>query len=319
MRRLHRYSRTSRVDLAANVTAHLRLDRTDGTPLLNFVVTTGPDAFRVSDRPGDDSLPPPAAPGVRYLHAVGDSYTMGWGVDASSSYPAQLAWLLPPELRVVNLGVDGFGTLAATAKSMALAERYPPAHAVYLFVPNDFSDDEQARAVEQRPAAVHWAHEALDVLRRHSALASTPFALRYRLQFRVGPARGEPRSFSDAAAVPERLLVTAPPQDTWPAPLRTRPSFVRLLEYRGFLEARGATLTVLVLSTHSESLEMLRFCREQGITALLIEAPPEMRLVDEGHFNALGNRALARLVARLVMHPAAAPGTSEVGADARPH
>jgi hypothetical protein len=38
---------------------------------------------------------------------------------------------------VLNLGVDGFGAIGATAKSQELAERYPPACAVYLFSPND--------------------------------------------------------------------------------------------------------------------------------------------------------------------------------------
>ncbi len=300
MRRLHRYSRTSRVDLAAGESVRLRLDRSDGSPLLNFFVTTGEDAFRVADRPGDDDLPPPGAPGIRYVHAVGDSYTMGWGVDGSSSWPAQLAWLLPPELRVVNLGVDGFGTKGATAKSMALASRYPPAHAVYLFVPNDFEDDERATAVAGRPALVHLANEALDAVRRHTAIAAVPFAIRYRTQFRVGPARPAAGGFDAAAADPGRLMVAAPPEAVLPRPDPGRPSFVALLAYRRFLEARAADLTVLVLSTQPESLEALRFCREQGIPAVVVEAPPDMRLADEGHFNARGNRALAALVARLL-------------------
>ena len=299
MRRLHRYSRTSRVDLAPGESVHLRIDRSDGSPLLNFLVTTGADGFRVADRPGDDDLPPPAAPGIRrYVHAIGDSYTMGWGVDASSSWPAQLSGLLPKELRVVNLGVDGFGAVGATAKSMALASRYPPAHAVYLFVPNDFEDDERAVAVAGRPALVHLATEALDAVRRHTAIAAVPFAIRYFMQFRVGPAR--PADGAGTAADPARLMVAAPPTSALPTPDPRRPTFSAMAGYWRFLQERGAELTVLVLSTQPQSLETLRFCRERGIPAVLVEVPPEMRLADEGHFDARGNRALAGLVARLL-------------------
>lgn len=298
MRRLHRYSRTSRVDLSPDQSVRLRVDRSDGTPLLDFTVTTGSDAFRVGDRPGDADPPGPLDAGVRYVHAVGDSYTMGWGVDASSSYPAQLDRLLRPGLRVVNLGVDGFGVVGATTKSLALAGRYPPAAAVLLFVPNDFGDDEQAVAVARRPAAVHVANELLDLVRRHSALAALPFAVRYRLQFRVGPARRMAGDGGSVGADPDRLLV--PPPAELPAADARRPSLARLVEYRRWLEARGASLLVLVLSTRGESLETLRFCRDEGIRAVLVELPAEMRIPDEGHFNALGNRALARLVARLL-------------------
>lgn len=292
MRRLHRYSRTSRVEFVPDTSARLRIDRRDGSPFLDFTVNTGHDGFRVAGRPGTAE----AARGTPCLHAVGDSYTMGWGVDDAVSYPAQLASLLGPGMPVVNLGVDGYGTLGATGRSMALAARYPPVHAVYLFVPNDFEDDERALAVSRRTAAVHLANEALDAVRRHSALAAVPFALRYVLQFRTGPARPTDPAAAAAGLDPERLAL--PPPASLPAPDPSRPSLVRLAEYRRFLDARGAGLTVLVLSTRPESLETLRYCGENGIRAVLFEVPPPMRLPDEGHFNALGNRAVAQLVAR---------------------
>jgi lysophospholipase L1-like esterase len=292
MRRLHRYSRTSRVELVPDTSVRLRIDRRDGSPFLDFTVTTGRDGFRVAGRPGTGG----AVRGTPCLHAVGDSYTMGWGVDDAAAYPAQLESLLAPGTPVVNLGVDGYGTLGATGQSMALAERYPPVHAVYLFVPNDFEDDERALAVSRRTPAVHLANEALDAVRRHSALAAVPFALRYLLQFRAGTAGPAGPAAAVTGLDPERLVLPAPA--SLPAPDPSRPSLARLAEYRRFLEARGAGLTVLVLSTRPESLETLRYCRENGIRALLIEVPPPMRLPDEGHFNALGNRAVAQLVAR---------------------
>ena len=145
MRQVHGYSRVARVDLRPSQSARLRIERRGGEPLFDFRVTTGSDAFRIVEGAAED-----APRGARYVHAIGDSYTMGWGVDAALSYPAQLARRLGPGLAVLNLGVDGFGAIGATAKSRALADRYPPAAAVYLFCPNDLDDDVQAAAVERR-------------------------------------------------------------------------------------------------------------------------------------------------------------------------
>jgi len=315
MRRLHGYSRTARVDLRPSQSARLRIERSDGQALFDFRVTTGPEAFRIEEGA------PPVPPGARYLHAIGDSYTMGWGVDAASSYPARLGRRLAPQLCVLNLGVDGFGAIGATAKSRALAARFPPAQAVYLFCPNDLDDDVRAAAVARRSGLAHAAHEALDAVRRSSMIAGIPFALRYRLQFRAGPGRSGGMGGSDTdigqtetgqtetgraeterldptdLLLPEPAALTAPPGHT---PPEHQPTFIALAEYRDFLRSRGARLLVLVLSTQPESLEAYRFCREQGIEAYLFDVPPSLRLPDEGHFNAAGNEAVAALVERLL-------------------
>jgi hypothetical protein len=295
MRRVHRYSRVARVDLRPSQSVRLRIDRSDGQPLLDFRLSTGPEGFRIDEATAGE----PEA-GARYLHAIGDSYTMGWGVDAAHSYPAQLARRLAPGLRVLNLGVDGFGAIGATAKSRALAERHPPACAVYLFSPNDFDDDVRAADVARRSALSHSVQEALDGVRRASYLAGVPFALRYRLQFRAGPA---PSAVQTDAVGPESLLLPEPA--ALPAlPGRSASpgaaTFAALLSYRDFLAARGARLLVLVLSNQPESLQALRFCREQGIEARLFDVPPALRIPGEGHFNAAGNEAVAGLVAELL-------------------
>jgi hypothetical protein len=311
MREVHRYSRVSRVDLVASRSVRLRLDRPDGSPFLDFRLTTGAHGFRVAE--GGTPVPP----GARALHAVGDSYTMGWGVDGAAAYPAVLERMLSPRLRVLNLGVDGFGAVGATARSMTLAGEFPPAHAVYLFCPNDLADDERADAVARRPLVAHRAQEALDRLRRASYVASLPFALRYRLQVRV-PARradswgpipsGSLETTGSAPAAPaEGLLLPEPPLESIPALDPRHPSLEALRRYRDFLAARGAGLTVLVLSIRPESLAFLRSCRDLGIPARLFDVPLEMRLPDEGHFNEAGNRAVAALVARLVAPALGAP------------
>ncbi len=330
MRRVHRYSRVARVELRPSQSATLRVDRADGTPLFDFRLDVGAMGFRVEEpggpavRRGDGPVAQDSA--VQYLHAIGDSYTMGWGVDVADSYPARLARRLgdsaaaTPEaargaaaarLEVLNLGVDGFGAIGAMAKSRALALRYPPAVAVYLFSPNDFDDDERAAAVARRSGLAHTAHELLDAVRRRSYVAGIPFALRYRLQFGAGPA---PAAVQAAAVSPESLLLREPPPleskhgGAAPVAAGAQETLTALVQYRDFLAARGARLLVLVLSNQPESLAAYRFCREQGIEAHLFDVPPALRILDEGHFNAAGNEAVAALVDRLLRE-----GPSEAG------
>jgi hypothetical protein len=297
MRRVHGYSRVSRVDLRPSQSARLRVDRSDGTPLLDFQLTTGREGFRIVEGEAEPKA-------ERYVHAIGDSYTMGWGVAAAESYPVQLGRRLAPALAVLNLGVDGFGAIGAAAKSRALADRYPPAIAVYLFSPNDPDDDAQAWAVSRRTTASHVLREAFDALRGSSYLAGIPFAVKYTLQFRAGPAA----PVADAPLPdPDSLLIRGPA--TQPEPPRDSPTFRALREYRDFLKARGARLIVLVLSNQEPSLQAYRFCKEEGIEAHLFDLPPALRIPDEGHFNARGNEAVAALVLRLLNAAASGPGS----------
>ncbi len=308
-RQVHRYSRRWRVDLVPDSTAHLRIaDRKRGGDLLNFVLSTNTDGFRAPDRQRDRLAP---GPGTRFIHAIGDSYSMGWGVCYEASYPAQLEELLGPPFRVLNLGADGYGTLGATQKSMDLASRYPPAATVYLFSPNDFDDDRQALAVSRRSALHHRGAEVLDALRRRSYLANVPFALRWWLFFDGSGGGGEtaeqdPRLMVSADPTIGRDPATLPPADV------ANPSLVQLAAYARFLRARGAPLLVLALSTQPASLACYRFCRDHGIESHLVEVPLPLRLSGEGHFSPLGNEQIARfvhgeLVRTLALRPNANP------------
>jgi hypothetical protein len=293
-RQVHRYSRRWRMDLVADSTAHLRLlDRKRGGDLLNFVLSTNGDGFRAEDRRRDRAA---VLHGSRIIHAVGDSYTMGWGVPYELSYPAQLEARLGSPFRVLNLGVDGYGAIGATEKSMDLAARYPPAAAVYLFTPNDFDDDRQALAVSRRSSLRHRGAEALDALRRHTYLANLPFAVRWQLFFDESAAAED----TSSTAEPRALAAADPTVDqdpsTVPAPDSTNPSLAQIARYAEFLRERGAPLLVLALSTQPESLACYRFCRDHAIESHLVEVPPALRLSGEGHFAPLGNAQMARFV-----------------------
>jgi hypothetical protein len=306
-RQVHAYSRRWVVDLVPRQAAHLRLVDRCGALLYNFILTTGEDGFRIPDRARD--LPPlrDGATVTRYVHAVGDSYTMGWGVDYASSYPARLEARLPAGWRVLNLGVDGFGTRAATEKSMALAECFPPAAAVYVFCSNDPDDDRRAEAQEAWPGVVSIAWDGFDVLRRNSYLANVPFAVRWARRFRPSCPPERPA---------ERVLEGTLDARDWlvsvdEAPAEDPPGWRHLARYAAFLHERNAPLVVLAIDDDPPSRRFVAACRRHGIVADLLAPPPAARLRDDGHLNREGSDALARYLAgirsrNLGLPPAAA-------------
>jgi hypothetical protein len=294
-RHVHRYSPHWKVDLVPNTVAHLLLRDAQSTPYLNFVITTDADGLRTYDRPRDHGWPPGMA-GTKYIHAIGDSFTMGWGVDFTSSYPALLDALLPPEYRVLNEGVDGFGTLAATEKAMHLWARYPAAHVVYLFSPNDFDDDETALAVRRRWGITHAAFRMLDGARRHLDVANIPFALKW---YRFFHGHAGPQALPDKRLVlqeqaPSVLTVRTPA--SLPPALPPNATTRQIERFQQFVMDKQARLTVLVLGDGADSRRFYHFCHALGIDTVQIEMQPEGVLAGEGHFNVAGNLALAHLV-----------------------
>ena len=293
-RRLHRYDTRWVVRLAPSERARFVLHRRDGSPFYDFAVETDALACRTAGaRTG-------AAP-ASYVHALGDSFTMGWGVAGADSWPARLDGLLGDRGEVVNLGVDGFGAIAATGRSLETWAARPPRAAVYLFSANDFDDDARASAEAARNPAVHGAKIAFDALRRRVWLANAPFVAVWWRRFRP--------SLAAAPAPPPagRALAEAPPPDPGePEPPTATASAV--LAYRDFAASRGVRLLLLALDA-PESRRMVAFARERGIDARLLDAPPSLFLAD-GHLNEDGNRQLAALVARALAEAPRAIRTS---------
>lgn len=174
--RVHRYARWHDTDLMPNTSVDWHLRRPDGSDLFHITVKT--NAYGMRDR----ELTSSDANGRTIVHCIGDSFTMGWGVEGPQSYPSQLADLLGQEYLVLNLGVDGFGLLAAREKSKRLSDLFPPDVVVYVLCANDVDDDELTHGIWRRSAFHHRVHETWDWLRERSYVVRLPDALVFWLE-----------------------------------------------------------------------------------------------------------------------------------------
>lgn len=93
---------------------------------------------------------PTKAPGERRVLCVGDSFTLAVQVDEERSFQAALSQALTPalgpEVRVLNAGVDGYGTGQAARYAARLAPLVQPdALLLTFFLGNDFADNQGFR------------------------------------------------------------------------------------------------------------------------------------------------------------------------------
>ncbi len=86
-----------------------------------------------------------AGAAVRRWLAVGDSFTMAVQVPEEDTFAARLA--AAEEVEVLNAGVDGYSTVQATRRYLALDDRVRTEGVVLtFFLGNDLTDNEHARA-----------------------------------------------------------------------------------------------------------------------------------------------------------------------------
>jgi hypothetical protein len=280
----------------------------------NFIVTTNEYGLRTYDRELDNNYyyldrakrQPPASE-VKIIHAIGDSHTMGWGVDYTSSYPAILDWMLPEGYRVLNLGVDGFGAIAATEKSMELWARFPASHVVYLFFPNDFEEDEIAVQVAKRSAVVHSLWRLYDYFRKYSHVANIPFAVRFRYYFgNADDTEYNTRKTIRHDNTASGILHTEDARTTQVANL-DHPTLRQITKFRDFVTKQGSRLTVFILLTDDfdpRSATFHRYCIDQGIETHVLKPTADMRLARDGHLNYLGNHSVARIAHQVILNGA---------------
>jgi lysophospholipase L1-like esterase len=292
-RQLHYYAGWNFVDLRPNQCQELRLRRTDGSDYLHFTVTTDALGGRVCGSRRNEGA-------AKLIHCIGDSFTMGWGVADQQSYPAVLSEKLGSSAQVLNLGVDGFGLMAAAEKSRRVAATRRPDVLLYLFCENDFSDDVLTQRTQARSSLVQTGYQAFDVLRRNSYLANSPFAIRWAMLYRKArmAAGSATPAANTASNEQERTDIEKRLPDVAPADNLTTAALASLSER---CRGDGVRLVVVVIDGSSESLGLMRFCREKEIElALCPLTAAAYRIPDDGHLNVAGNRALAEFLAREV-------------------
>jgi hypothetical protein len=298
-RAVYRYHPRWRTDFVPNATAAIRW-RVDEGWVLNFLVTTNEYGFRWYDRTIDHPLR--RVPGQMIVHAVGDSFTMGWGVNYEASYPAYLQRNLGSDALVLNLGLNAYGTVGATEKSIVISEVFPPDVVVYLATDNDYEDDVVARRFSEYPGILRMALDGFDVLRRHFYLANVGHALRWWLYYRdVFAPRDEPEEPGAKPGEITESVDDGPSESTLGVASKNA-----LRSFADRLQERGVPLIVLTHGTGPVAGDLARFCREHGIEVHHLAVPPALHLYREGHFNALGNERLAGVVSKLI-HARVAP------------
>ena len=298
-RQTYRYHHKWYTDFNPNSSTRIVLKDSKGSYFFNFVITINELGFRTHDRKLDSHLVPKSK--EKIIHAIGDSFTMGWGVNYGASYPAILDFNLPEEYRVLNLGLNGYGVIAATEKSLKIARRFMPDIVIYLATENDYSDDEKAMTHVKRSKMIHKSYDILNFLRQNSYMASVPFALYWWTHYRQTIDINEddfPQEKCLHRFVPENFKI----RDDIVAsdPSMGRHSKPALMKYNAFLKKNNIPFIVVSHDSGKVSKDIHAFCQENGIDSYWISTPGNFRLSKEGHFNYVGNYKLVQFLLNIL-------------------
>ena len=298
-RQVYQYHDRWYTDFDPGASSTIRLKDSTGSYFFNFIVTVNEFGFRTYDRKLDYSLKKKGE--EKIIHAIGDSFTMGWGVNYEASYPALLEFNLPQNYRVLNLGLNGYGAIAATEKSEEIARHFMPDAVVYLATENDYNDDDLASVHSKKSKIIHALYDALNFFRQHTYIASAPFALywwlRYKEMIKVKPSDfAEKKSFHKFIADNFKILNNKTKHN----PLKGKNSKSALIKYASFLKERGIPLIVISHGQGPVSKDIHAFCKESGIDAYWVSVPASLKLKKEGHFSYLGNHKFAVFVENIL-------------------
>jgi hypothetical protein len=291
------YHKSWKADFIPNARSWVRLRGDNNRELFSFLVSVGADGFRTWDRDLDHQLID-VENGTRIVHAIGDSHTMGWGLNYEATYPAQLDFLLPGKTGVLNLGLNSFGTVAATEKSMHLWSKYPAMLSIYLFCENDYDDDRIAARHSRRPAVLHSMFDVWNFLRRNTYCANVPYAVYewgYWKSLRTAGTQtltGDKTIFAEHS---DRIEFTKPGSAS-SDPTKGALSKSALLKYKKFLDSQGVPLWVLCFGKNANSMDFGSFCSENGLEAFIMSVPESVTLYRDGHLNQLGNYQVAQFL-----------------------
>jgi hypothetical protein len=296
----YRYHDDWRRDFEPNTQSWVHLSTPSHMPVYNFIITTNKDAIRVPDRPLDNNFDHIGV-GTKIVHCLGDSFVMGWGVSYAESYPANLDFILESGYRAVNMGLNAYGTIAETEKSIRLWNKYPANYSILFFYVNDYDDDVRAHRHQQKSFAYHKLCDCWNWMRHHTYTANVPYALHY-LRYWSGLLASLPKdvvqtklSLSDAPEIEIVDVKAEKSKENWGDLSKSA-----MLKYRDFLASKKVPFMVIALYDGEESKDMHLFCREHNIESYLIKIPEALRLKKEGHINQMGNYRLAQFIANWV-------------------
>ncbi len=314
-RKAYEYNPNGYMDLKPNIRTYVSIDK----PFLNFVLTTNKFGFRDYDRPLD-YYPSGSVDSILndketiIIHAIGDSLTMGWGVDYSCSYPAILDSLLKKNYRVLNLGVDGFGAIAATEKSRALWQKFPAKFSLYLFFDNDFEDDMKVIERRSRNSLYHYLMKTICYLRPRSYLFAFPFGIKWYLAYRnINYNIATDRNYNGLKFQYNSDLIQSnynniEKDSNLPNEIpenKYKFSIQALIEYNNFVKNSGGKFIVLAQDSPNSRI-LFRLCRANSVDIKLFTMPSQQAyLRNEGHFSQLGNYLLAKFVYTEIIKPEA--------------
>jgi len=295
-RRTHDYRAGCRTDLRPESSGRFHLTREDGSTVYDFTLAVDEIGLRSAEPAGLPQALHESRPRA-IVHCIGDSFTMGWGVESDRSYPARLQEGLGLDYLVLNLGVDGIGLLAARERMERVAADFPPAVVLWLFIENDVAEDEETLAHRERWALRHaWERFYADA-RRRSYLLNVPFALKWTVGLKPRMNQPEAEDRAEFGTVLDRAAWLAAARR---AELPEHATARALLEFHEQCRAIGADFRAVFIQSNPESYSLGRLCLEQRIPMIVAPMPYELRIRNDGHLNAEGNRRLATALAEQV-------------------
>lgn len=304
-RKIYQYHEHWYTDFEANTSTTMRLSDSEKGFYVNFLVTVNELGFRWHDRVMDHPLPDPSVKPI--IHTIGDSFTMGWGVNYDSSYPTKLQELFDPGGTVLNLGLNGYGTIGATGKSLILTENYPPSAVVYLATENDYTDDKMALRHAARPLILRALLDQVNALRKHTRLANVWYAVRWWLFYRSNRVpTGTPWLDPHGVTISQLELNGSSNPEIGSA------SKVALRSFMDELQRQGVPLFVIGHGDGPVVADIARYAKEHGVQSYLIDFPEALRQRRDGHLNGEGNARLAEYVYELLLANGIGKSSQEV-------
>jgi hypothetical protein len=294
-RQIYKYNNRWGADFLPNSQCHVQLKNKNGDNIYNFLMTINKDGFRTYDRQLDNVSPDTI--GKKYIFAIGDSFTMGWGLNYEACYPAKLDFMLPQDYRVLNLGLNAYGTIGATEKADLISKKYTPCMVIYLAYSNDYKDDELAFKHIHRNRLYYFSRDILYFLSRHCYVVSSPSALYWYSYFRKSIETNDSDFTYKKTYYQENTSVI----DTVSVKKHSNPilgkySKEALIAYSNKLKSQKIPFYVLLLEDEENMDDMHAFCKENSINSFQLIFPKEFKLIKDGHLNELGNFKLAQFI-----------------------